>query len=329
MHCESIAMMSRTENDRDAGRMTVDASKDFLHRFPRRVRRPRDQLPVTENRQGQWPRQKRTDGPLSDISGFTANVPQSPISVPRQSYFCSNDVQICFDFTKGRCNRRNCKFSHDINAIIQYNSKEQGICFDFLRGECNRGPLCRFSHDLSRVVGQWMVELTDNSTDRAPPRGICYDFVRGQCPRGRQCRFSHDLLEIAVATSRANQESSNPQQWGAAAWSTIHHCIGNSRAGSWTNSVPPSSEGDLEYDALADHGSVTPTSKTKYGKSIWYDEQLAMWSPWPKDAPQAIDLDTDRLDFSSHPLGNIRVRRLLGQNLCDVIGLPRLKDSQQ
>ena len=32
-------------------------------------------------------------------------------------------VQICFDFTKGRCARRNCKFSHDFDAIVKYNSK--------------------------------------------------------------------------------------------------------------------------------------------------------------------------------------------------------------
>lgn len=68
-------------------------------------------------------------------------------------------VQICFDFTKGRCNRKNCKYSHDIKEIIKYNSKEQGICFDFLRGECNRGPLCRFSHDLTKVIHQWMVSF--------------------------------------------------------------------------------------------------------------------------------------------------------------------------
>lgn len=53
--------------------------------------------------------------------------------------------QICFDFTKNQCSRgANCKFSHDLNLIIEVNSQEKGICFDFLKGTCSRGPLCRF-----------------------------------------------------------------------------------------------------------------------------------------------------------------------------------------
>ena len=63
--------------------------------------------------------------------------------------------QICFDFTKHQCTRgAACKFSHDINLIIEVNSQERGICFDFLRNTCSRGPLCRFSHDLSNFTPQ-------------------------------------------------------------------------------------------------------------------------------------------------------------------------------
>ena len=63
--------------------------------------------------------------------------------------------QICFDFTKHACTRGNaCKFSHDVNLIIEVNSQERGICFDFLRNTCSRGPLCRFSHDLSNFMPQ-------------------------------------------------------------------------------------------------------------------------------------------------------------------------------
>ena len=63
--------------------------------------------------------------------------------------------QICFDFTKHCCTRGNaCKFSHDINLIIEVNSQERGICFDYLRNTCSRGPLCRFSHDLSNFTPQ-------------------------------------------------------------------------------------------------------------------------------------------------------------------------------
>lgn len=60
--------------------------------------------------------------------------------------------QICFDFTKNQCTRGSaCKFSHDIQHIIQVNSQEKGICFDFLKGLCSRGLLCRFSHDISNL----------------------------------------------------------------------------------------------------------------------------------------------------------------------------------
>ena len=63
--------------------------------------------------------------------------------------------QICFDFTKHQCTRgAACKFSHDINLIIEVNSQERGICFDFPRNTCSRGPLCRFSHDLSNFTPQ-------------------------------------------------------------------------------------------------------------------------------------------------------------------------------
>ena len=36
-------------------------------------------------------------------------------------------LQICFDFTKGSCARGDkCKFSHDLQQIVTFNSKEKG-----------------------------------------------------------------------------------------------------------------------------------------------------------------------------------------------------------
>ncbi len=55
---------------------------------------------------------------------------------------------ICFDFTKGKCNRSAaaCKFSHDPEVIARVNGREKGVCYDWQYGTCMRGQLCRFSH---------------------------------------------------------------------------------------------------------------------------------------------------------------------------------------
>ena len=55
---------------------------------------------------------------------------------------------ICFDFTKGKCNRSAaaCKFSHDPDVIARVNGREKGVCYDWQYGTCMRGQLCRFSH---------------------------------------------------------------------------------------------------------------------------------------------------------------------------------------
>ena len=64
-------------------------------------------------------------------------------------------VQICFDFTKGACQRGPaCKYSHDVALIAAVNSHERGICFDFLRGSCARGVMCRFSHNMANIQAQ-------------------------------------------------------------------------------------------------------------------------------------------------------------------------------
>ncbi|MEW5304896.1 MAG: hypothetical protein WDW36_007473 [Sanguina aurantia] len=134
---------------------------------------------------------------------------------------------ICYDFTKGLCNRGDkCKYSHDLATIVTYNSKEKGICFDYLRNQCQRGLLCRFSHDLSNIAQQCQAPFPEPLRELPPsalptpylgpqaaapgPGGggpgilsrgrttaICYDFVKGVCQRGGECRYSHDLTLIA------------------------------------------------------------------------------------------------------------------------------------
>jgi len=122
--------------------------------------------------------------------------------------------QICFDFTKNQCSRgANCKFSHDLNLIIEVNSQEKGICFDFLKGTCSRGPLCRFSHDLRNLqaakptvtnppLGPYRNGVPQNDLVSALHRPkifpICYDFVKNQCSRGPECKYSHDFSSILM-----------------------------------------------------------------------------------------------------------------------------------
>lgn len=87
--------------------------------------------------------------PTSHHLGFNGDGAPEPALPPQRP---EPKKQICFDFTKNQCSRGyTCKFSHDLQHIIQVNSQEKGICFDFLKGACTRGPLCRFSHDLRNL----------------------------------------------------------------------------------------------------------------------------------------------------------------------------------
>lgn len=88
---------------------------------------------------------------INETNSETAR--NSPKTTPHPVVSTGNaKTQICFDFTKNQCSRgASCKFSHDLDLIIQVNSQEKGICFDFLKGTCARGPLCRFSHDLRNL----------------------------------------------------------------------------------------------------------------------------------------------------------------------------------
>lgn len=81
------------------------------------------------------------------------------------------------------------------------NSTEKGICFDFLKGVCCRGPLCRFSHDLSTLQAP---QRSESARRRHAP--ICYDFVKSQCTRGEDCRYSHDYTSVLLGAARNGQQ---------------------------------------------------------------------------------------------------------------------------
>lgn len=79
---------------------------------------------------------------------------------PLRGVISDKEMPICFDFAQGRCDRPNCKYQHNVNAIVRHNSREKRVCFDYLRGECRRGKTCRFSHNLQPLVSQWLVSFT-------------------------------------------------------------------------------------------------------------------------------------------------------------------------
>ena len=59
-------------------------------------------------------------------------------------------MDICFDFTRGQCNRGdNCRFSHDLppNGQIPPRPKTAGVCFDYTKGICKRGYVCPPAHE--------------------------------------------------------------------------------------------------------------------------------------------------------------------------------------
>ena len=56
----------------------------------------------------------------------------------------STSKEPCRNFRKGRCQRRNCRFSHDTKA--ETGRTVDAACWDFRRGECKRLN-CRFTHE--------------------------------------------------------------------------------------------------------------------------------------------------------------------------------------
>jgi len=123
-------------------------------------------------------------------------------------------AQICFDFTKGQCSRGDgCKFSHDVNYIIEVNSQEKGICFDYLKGTCTRGMMCRFSHDLNNLkpllVSQARGEYIGQGKKKGP---ICYDFVKNKCAKGSDCKYSHDYTALFQQIHKKRPSAGKQQQ---------------------------------------------------------------------------------------------------------------------
>jgi hypothetical protein len=69
---------------------------------------------------------------------------------------------VCYNFTKGLCDRPNCRFSHSNQNHDERKVSEANICKFFLRGDCKKGRDCNFVHD-SR--------LRPNKEDKGQPRG--------------------------------------------------------------------------------------------------------------------------------------------------------------
>eukprot|EP01023_Acetabularia_acetabulum_P040876 TRINITY_DN3969_c0_g1_i2.p1 TRINITY_DN3969_c0_g1~~TRINITY_DN3969_c0_g1_i2.p1 ORF type:complete len:410 (+),score=60.88 TRINITY_DN3969_c0_g1_i2:141-1370(+) len=153
---------------------------------------------------------------LIDIVGAPQNhvsprVDMYESSVVDQS---SNENQICYDFTKGRCGRGDkCKYSHDIATIVKFNSREQGICFDFLRGQCDRGLLCKFSHEMNSIAKLYQ-QAAEGQVGNANSTSICYNFLKGVCHKGNSCRYSHDLRVVMCTSSRPSNVGAASVQAG-------------------------------------------------------------------------------------------------------------------
>eukprot|EP01026_Neomeris_dumetosa_P042745 TRINITY_DN3567_c0_g1_i1.p1 TRINITY_DN3567_c0_g1~~TRINITY_DN3567_c0_g1_i1.p1 ORF type:complete len:387 (+),score=50.52 TRINITY_DN3567_c0_g1_i1:139-1299(+) len=136
--------------------------------------------------------------------------PHMTPTTPTSNEEITDDIQICYDFTKNQCNRGDkCKYSHDIATIIKYNSREKGICFDFLRGQCLRGMLCKFSHDLSNIAHLYQ-QANYGAVGNNNSTSICYNFLKGVCRDGNTCRYSHDLRVVTTVTR--TQSSPAPTQ---------------------------------------------------------------------------------------------------------------------
>jgi hypothetical protein len=65
-----------------------------------------------------------------DSSHAVEGSQHTAVSSVRQAYEqqqLQTKNQICFDFTKGQCLRGDkCKYSHDLDTIVTFNSKEKG-----------------------------------------------------------------------------------------------------------------------------------------------------------------------------------------------------------
>ena len=106
--------------------------------------------------------------------------------------------KICNDFKRGRCNRPNCKFSHDISKLQ--------FCGDFQKGRCNRDK-CRYAHvqepskqKVDEVCGEFQVgkckrgdkcKFKHINKDDDPSKEVCKDFQNGKCSRDKKCRYRH------------------------------------------------------------------------------------------------------------------------------------------
>ncbi|WOL03412.1 zinc finger CCCH domain-containing protein 55 isoform X5 [Canna indica] len=104
--------------------------------------------------------------------------------------------------------------SHRIN-------KPTELCFDFTKGRCQRGSSCRYLHHEASSRGGWSVkdDTGDDNYDRRDqdasfgqrigPRRVneqpCKFFAEGRCRNGQNCRFSHQGVDNTESRSRGGR----------------------------------------------------------------------------------------------------------------------------
>ncbi|GLJ24951.1 hypothetical protein SUGI_0477560 [Cryptomeria japonica] len=142
----------------------------------------------------------------------------------------SLSVDVCRDFSKGRCKRSplDCKYAHPSPAVAVEENKVT-VCFDSLRDRCLRGITCRYYHPSPRIrvslqeaagiqpttapLGYRVDAIRSSNLFFGPPGlphplpvlsppplktmnklsvEVCRDYVRGRCSReADECRYAH------------------------------------------------------------------------------------------------------------------------------------------
>ncbi|KAL7648319.1 UNVERIFIED_CONTAM: hypothetical protein RMT77_000225 [Armadillidium vulgare] len=140
-------------------------------------------------------------------SGRGGNRDSRSTSKPRRNRSRSplprkwNDKDICRDFLRNRCNRRDCKYYHPPDREPQRMSWFT-LCLDYQKGNCAYDD-CRFFHlstedeDLFIETGEVSLHIIEQAmcnaqlelpTEKDQP--TCKDYLKGRC-RKNNCRYRH------------------------------------------------------------------------------------------------------------------------------------------
>lgn len=131
-----------------------------------------------------------THAPTPAASSASAAAP----TAASQEQYTNGRGHPCRDFLRGKCTRGNaCKFVHDANSADRAGEAKPGavVCYDFLKGRCNRTQ-CKFSHQSNgRDDGHGTnVNAHGGAGPTNPNAPICNDYQKGKCFR-EKCRYRH------------------------------------------------------------------------------------------------------------------------------------------